>query len=323
LLGDVLLSQGWSAVLLGQAGLAGPAAEEAVRLLGESGRPLWAASAQLVQAVLAARRGDPATAAELAAQAERVLLMAGVPPLLALVQLARGTAALGAGRYEEAYEQLARIFDPQDPAYHPHLRAWALVDLAEAAAGGRYHDPARRHHAELIPEAAATGSPLLRASLAVAAPMLATGDDAQALFDAAFAAGLAAWPLHRARLQLAHGMWLRRRQQPGDSRAPLRAARDTFDALGADAWAERARRELRAAGERSGRPPPRALDLLAPQELHIARLAAEGLTNREIGQQLYLSHGTVRNHLYRIFPKLGITSRAELAAVAGISPGPV
>jgi DNA-binding CsgD family transcriptional regulator/tetratricopeptide (TPR) repeat protein len=320
LLGTVLLSQGWSALLLGQAGLAGPAAEEAAGLLGEGGRPLSVACAQLVQAVLAGRRGDTA-AADLADQAERVLLMGGVPPLLALVQLARGTAALGAGRHDEAYEQLARIFDPHDAAYHPHLRAWALVDLAEVvAAGGGYHDKARRHCAELIPEAAATGSPLLRASLTVAAPMLATGDP-QALFDAAFDVGLAAWPLHRARLQLAYGMWLRRRQQAGDSRAPLRVARDTFDALGADAWAERARRELRAAGERSGQPAPRALDLLAPQELQIARLAAEGLSNREIGQQLYLSHRTVSNHLYRIFPKLGITSRAELAAVVGASPG--
>jgi DNA-binding CsgD family transcriptional regulator len=322
LLGTVLLSQGWSALLLGQAALAGPAAEEADRLLAESGRPLWVASAQLVRAVLAGRRADTAAAAELAAQAERVLLAGGLPPLLAQVQLARGTAALGAGRHDEAYEQLARIFDPHDPAYHPHLRAWALADLAEAAAGGRYQDAARRHYAALIPEAAATRSPLLRASLAVAAPMLAAGDDAQALFDAAFDADLAAWPLHRARLQLAHGMWLRRRQQAGESRAPLRAARDTFDALGAGAWAGRARQELRAAGERSGQPAPRALDLLAPQELQIARLAAEGLTNREIGQQLYLSHRTVSSHLYRIFPKLGITSRAELAAVVGASPEP-
>jgi DNA-binding CsgD family transcriptional regulator len=321
LLGQVLLSQGWSALLLGQAGLAGPAADEAARLLAERGSPLWAACAQLVQAVLAGRRGDTATAAELAAQAERFLLTAGLPPLLAQVQLARGTAALGAGRHDEAYEHLARIFDPNDAAYHPHLRAWALVDLAEAAAGGGYQEAARRHHAELIPEAAATGSPLLRASLAVAAPMLAA-DNAQALFDAAFDVGLAAWPLHRARLQLAYGMWLRRRQQAGDSRPPLRAAKDTFDALGADAWAERARRELRAAGERSGQPAPRALDLLAPQELQIARLAADGLSNREIGQQLYLSHRTVSNHLYRIFPKLGITSRAELAAVVGTSPDP-
>src|SRR5580700_2772156 len=321
LLGPVLLSQGWSALLLGRAGLAGPTAEEAAWLLAERGSPLWAACAQLVQAVLAGRRGDTTTATDLASQAERVLLTAGLPPLLAQVQLARGTAALGAGRHDEAYEHLARIFDPQDAAYHPHLRAWALVDLAEAAAGGGYQDAARRHCTELTSEAAATGSPLLRASLAVAAPMLAT-DNAQALFDAAFDAGLTAWPLHGARLQLAYGMWLRRRQQAGESRAPLRAAKDTFDALGADDWAERARRELRASGERSGQPAPRALDLLAPQELQIARLAAEGLSNREIGQQLYLSHRTVSNHLYRIFPKLGITSRAELVAVVGTSPDP-
>ena len=320
LLGPVLLSQAWSALLLGQAALAGQAADEAAQLLAENGRPLWVASAQLVQAVLAGRRGDTA-AADLAAQAEQVLLAGGLRPLLAQVQLARGTAALGAGRHDEAYEQLARIFDPHDAAYHPHLRAWALVDLAEAAAGGGNQDAARRHHAELILEAATTGSPLLRASLAVAAPVLAT-DDARALFDAALDADLAAWPLHRARLQLAYGMWLRRRPHAGESRAQLRAARDIFDALGADAWAERARRELRAAGERGGQPAPRALDLLGPQELQIARLAAEGLTNREIGQQLYLSHRTVRNHLYRIFPKLGITSRAELAAAVGASQGP-
>jgi hypothetical protein len=264
LLGQVLLSQGWSALLLGQAGLAGPAADEAARLLAESGRPLWAACAQLVQAVLAGRRGDTAIATDLAAQAERVLLTGGLPPLLAQVQLARGTAALGADRYDEAYEQLARIFDPQDAAYHPHLRAWALVDLAEAASRAGYQQTAHTHWAELAPQAAAAGSPLLRASLAVAAPMLADGD-AQALFDTAFGADLAAWPLHRARLQLAYGMWLRRRQQASDSRAPLRAARDTFDALGAAPWAQRARDELRASGERSGQPPPRALDLLAPK----------------------------------------------------------
>jgi DNA-binding CsgD family transcriptional regulator len=319
LLGQVLLSQAWSALLLGQTDLAGTAAEEAGRLLSESGLPLWAACAQAALAVLAARRGDTSTADELTAQAERVMLTGGVPPLLAQVQFARGTTALSTGRYEEAYEQLARIFDPAGSAYHPHLRAWVLVDLAEAASHAGCQQAAHAHYTELIPEAAATGSPLLRASLAVADPMLATGD-AEALFDDAFRADLAAWPLHRARLQLAYGMWLRRRQQAADSRAPMRAARDTFDALGAAPWAQHARDELRAAGERSRQPAPRALDLLAPQELQIARLAAEGLSNREIGQQLYLSHRTISNHLYRIFPKLGITSRVELAAVVSAPP---
>jgi DNA-binding CsgD family transcriptional regulator len=263
--------------------------------------------------VLAGRRGD-AAAADHTAQAERVLLMAGVPPLLALVQFARGTEALGEGHYDQAYEQLARIFDPQDAAYHPHLRAWALVDLAEAASYAGRQDVAQVRLDELVALAAATGSPLLLAGVTVARPLLASTGDAGDLFEEALRADLAEWPLHRARLQLAYGMWLRRRRS-ADAREHLRAARDAFDKAGAVPWARRARQELDAAGERSGQPVPNVLDALAPQELQIARLAASGLTNRQIGQQLYLSHRTVGHHLYLAYPKLGITSRGELAAL--------
>jgi DNA-binding NarL/FixJ family response regulator len=94
----------------------------------------------------------------------------------------------------------------------------------------------------------------------------------------------------------------------------LRAARDTFDALGCAAWGELARRELRASGERSRPHVPEARDQLTAQELQIARLAADGLSNREIGERLFLSHRTISTHLYRVFPKLGITSRVELNA---------
>ena len=119
----------------------------------------------------------------------------------------------------------------------------------------------------------------------------------------------------RARLLLAYGAWLRRQRRVAESRAPLRAAREVFDALGAVPWGERARQELRAAGEASHHRTPRAWDRLSPQELQIARLAADGLSNREIGQQLYLSHRTVSSHLYRVFPKLGISSRSQLRTV--------
>ena len=122
----------------------------------------------------------------------------------------------------------------------------------------------------------------------------------------------------RGRLLLAHGRWLRRRRRVTDSRAPLREARDTFDAIGAPGWGDQARRELRASGERSRRHVPEARDELTAQELQIAQLAAEGLSNREIGQRLFLSHRTISTHLYRVFPKLGITSRAELSARAGV-----
>jgi DNA-binding NarL/FixJ family response regulator len=97
-----------------------------------------------------------------------------------------------------------------------------------------------------------------------------------------------------------------------ESRAPLRVARDIFDGLAATPWGERARVELRAAGETSRARAVNTLDELTAQELQIAQLASVGLSNREIGQRLYLSHRTVGSHLYRIFPKLGVTSRAQL-----------
>jgi DNA-binding NarL/FixJ family response regulator len=114
-----------------------------------------------------------------------------------------------------------------------------------------------------------------------------------------------------------YGRWLRRQRRVADSRTPLRAAREGFDALAFPALAETARRELRAAGETSQRRTPEAWDQLTAQELQIARMAAEGLSNREIGERLYISHRTVGYHLHRIFPKLGITSRGQLHA-AGI-----
>jgi DNA-binding NarL/FixJ family response regulator len=90
---------------------------------------------------------------------------------------------------------------------------------------------------------------------------------------------------------------------------------ETFDALGVIPWSERARQQLRATGETSRPRIPEARDQLSPQELQIAQMAAEGLSNREIGQRLYLSRRTISSHLYRVFPKLGITSRTELRHV--------
>jgi DNA-binding CsgD family transcriptional regulator len=136
--------------------------------------------------------------------------------------------------------------------------------------------------------------------------------EAAARFDEALDADLTHWPLQRARLLLAYGQWLRRQRRIADSRGPLRDARDAFDAMGCAAWGDQARRELRASGESSRRRDFAARDRLTAQELQIAQLAAQGLSNRDIAQRLYLSHRTIGTHLYRIFPKLGITSRGEL-----------
>jgi DNA-binding NarL/FixJ family response regulator len=160
-----------------------------------------------------------------------------------------------------------------------------------------------------------TPSPWIHACLRSARALLATDEDAEDLYAVALAADVTRYPVMRARLQLAYGRWLRRQRRNADSRAPLRAAREAFDALGLIPWAQRARRELRASGEKSHPRTPTAREQLTPQELQIAQLAAEGLSNREIGEQLYLSPRTVGTHLYRIFPKLGITSRSQLHTV--------
>jgi len=105
---------------------------------------------------------------------------------------------------------------------------------------------------------------------------------------------------------------LRRQRRSADARAPLRQSIEVFDTLGATQWSKRARQELRATGVKIGQRTPDARDRLTSQELQIAHLAAKGLSNREIGEHLFLSHRTVSGHLYRIFPKLGISGRVQL-----------
>jgi DNA-binding NarL/FixJ family response regulator len=121
------------------------------------------------------------------------------------------------------------------------------------------------------------------------------------------------WPWPRARLELAYGSWLRRQRRAAESRSPLRAACTTLQLIGAQHWAEQARIELRAAGIRPSESVGVLQDMLSPQELQIVLLAAEGLSNKEIGERLYMSHRTVGSHLYRIFPKLDVTARSQLA----------
>ena len=134
----------------------------------------------------------------------------------------------------------------------------------------------------------------------------------EALFIVALGTDLRTLPFLQARTLFSFGRWLRRQRRPADARVPLRQSIEVFDSLSATLWSKRARQELRATGVRIGQRTPDARDRLTAQELQIAQLAAEGLSNREIGERLFLSHRTVGGHLYRIFPKLGITTRAQL-----------
>jgi DNA-binding CsgD family transcriptional regulator len=221
-------------------------------------------------------------------------------------------AALASGRHGDAYACANRLFDPADSAYHPVISSWLIADLAEAARHVDQLEAARARVTQVETRFGDQPGTWIELGLRHARALVADPTEAGDRFEEALSTNLTRWPFQRARIQLAYGQWLRRHRRIADSRGVLRAARDTFDALGSAPWGELARRELRASGERSRHRVPEARDQLTAQELQIAQLAADGLSNREIGQRLFLSHRTISTHLYRVFPKLGITSRAEL-----------
>ncbi|MEJ0028794.1 MAG: AAA family ATPase [Rhizomicrobium sp.] len=285
---------------------------EAIRFGEETGQTVWVAAATIVQARLAAMQGNFDTAAACAGQAERLVQSPGISFWLAMLQNARGIAALGAGRPAEAYEQLQRVHTLGDPAFNTGLQFFSLADYVEAAQSCGHEAAAASAVAEVERRAMSKPVPWVRIMLCYGKALLAAPARAETFFQEGLGAGGQNWPFLRGRLFLAYGEWLRRQRRSIDARVPLRTARDIFDALGAVPWSERSRRELRAAGETSRPRKGRVLDTLTPQELQIAELAAGGLSNKEIGARLYLSHRTVGYHLYRIFPKLGITARSRL-----------
>jgi DNA-binding CsgD family transcriptional regulator len=309
-----LAMQGWSATCLADWNVAIPSLDEAIRLASETGEIVWGAGTQALRAILAAVHGEPEVATRLALEAERAVLTAGATHMLAYVQVARGLTALGEGQHANAYDELRRIFDPADPAHHVVPCCWYIGELAEAAARSGHIEDARVHLVGLEALVKGTKSSWIQGAFLYAHAQLANDRDAEVLYKRALDAHAVQWPFQRARLNLAYGAWLRRQRRISESRTALRAARDAFDALDVAPWADRARQELRAAGEASPKRSPMRWDQLSAQERQIAAMAAEGLSNREIGQRLYLSHRTVGSHLYRAFPKLGVTSRSQLVA---------
>ncbi|WP_342670632.1 ATP-binding protein [Lentzea jiangxiensis] len=314
MLARALCVQAGGAARLADVRAAQLAAEEAGELARETGQPLVHAMVHAIRAQVAAVCGDP-RAQEWAAEAERTALPGGARPALAIVQMARGQEALCQGRYGDAFGHLLRVFEPADPAFHPWLRFYGVAELVEAAVRSESAEAARDVLRELAPLAEQTPSPALLCGLRLGRALLSPPDTAEQLYREALGAVPVDWPFERARVHLALGAWLRRHRRPAESRVVLQAACEVFDALGASAWSQRARQELRAAGTSSPRQDPVAVDRLTSTELHVAQLAAQGLTNREIGERLYVSPRTVSTHLQRMFPKLGVTSRGELGAV--------
>jgi DNA-binding CsgD family transcriptional regulator/tetratricopeptide (TPR) repeat protein len=319
-LARVLFAQGWAEMEVGDWTRAMREAEESVRFAEETGGILWIAAATIVKAKLAGMQGNLEQSEAHAAQAERLVLSIGASFLLAMLQVARGISAIGAGRHWEAYEHLRRLFAPADPAFNYGLQFFGLADFVEAAVFSGNTEAARGVIDEVERVSAPMPVPWVETMLHYSKALLAASEDAEQFFLQGLGPAAKKWPFLRGRLLLAYGGWLRRQRRSANARAPLREARDIFDALGAAPWSDRAREELRASGESSRRRTEQVWETLTPQELHIAQLAAEGLSNKEIGARLYLSHRTVGYHLHRIFSKTGITSRSGLRPILASHP---
>jgi DNA-binding CsgD family transcriptional regulator len=290
-------------------------AREGLDLAAAHGHHLLEGQLRGYLAVIAALRGNVDLALTLSDEITTWAAPRGVRQTQAFARYARAFAALGRGDYEEAYVQAARISPPgtSNPGASCRAGAWMVLDLVEAAIRTGRTQEARAHVAAARRDGIARISSRIALITAGAAALTAPDHEAGPLFQTALSLPEAErWPFEQARIQLAYGQWLRRTRDTTQARLYLRAATETLDRLGARPWAQRARNELRATGITTTRPDTRTASLTA-QERQIATLAATGLTNKQIGQRLFLSHRTVGAHLHRIFPKLGITSRPPYA----------
>ena len=263
--------------------------------------------------VLAAGNGDLETARRYAAEVAAWSQPRGLQRLLAAADRIAVRAGLAEADYEAAYQAAIRISPPGHwPRHNIHEVADDMLDSVEAALHSGHPDEARALEAEAMRMNLAAVSPRVAALTLAISAMAAADGDADALYQAALChPGIVEFPFEHSRILMAQGMWLRRMRRYTEARATLGQAAEGFERLGARPWAQRARGELRAAGASVKQSLGESATLSA-QERRIAELAAAGQTTKEIAAQLSLSPRTVDGHLYRLFPKLGITSRAGL-----------
>lgn len=292
--------------------------EEGLELAREAGYENTVAAHLANLAVLAALRGDEETCERQAREAlaiavpHRVGLRAGVAAYaLALLDLCLG-------RHAAAHDRFTALAAAGPGVGHPVVTWRTAPDRVEAAVGAGDDAGARAALAAYQRASAHAATPESHALLARCRGLVESSEDA---FTEALR--LHTNSFEAARTALLLGERLRRAQRPGEARAHLRMAWETFERAGARPWARRAQGELRAAGESGQAPPPAVLDALTPQELRIAGLVADGLSSKQIAAQLILSPRTVEYHLYKIYPKLGIGSRTELARLVVLQKAPV
>jgi DNA-binding CsgD family transcriptional regulator len=286
-------------------------AGQAAHLDGANDIPTW--PFQFCQALLAAGRdADDITRGVLAESAR-----SGPAPEARLIRQyirhARALAAIGRGDFESAYQDAAAMSRAGTLHSLDRQALWVSMDLVEAAVRTNRRNEAAAHVTAMREANVAALSPRMALLEAGSAALAAPDQFSAELFEDAIAIpNVDRWPFDLARVRLAYGEHLRRSRAITDSRTHLSAALDVFRRLGASPWTARAANELRAAGEAISSASVPGTAQLTPQEHRTALLAATGLTNKEIGERLFLSPRTVGAHLYRVFPKLGVSTRAAL-----------
>ena len=249
----------------------------------------------------------------------------GVGAVAAFAGAAAGLLELGLGRSEEAIGYLDRVARRvrDHGLVEPTVIQWG-PDLIEAYVRAGRRDDAEAALTSFEPEAEASGSLWAAAAVARCRGLVAADDEFEAEFARAFELhDRLPSPFEKGRTELCLGERLRRARRRSEARVHLRSALERFDRLGASPWAERARSELRASGETLRRQEAGTAEELTPQELQVAMLVAGGATNREAGAALFLSPKTIEAHLGRIYKKLRVRSRTELAALLARDAGPL
>jgi DNA-binding CsgD family transcriptional regulator len=299
--------------VLGQAATLGGDFGRAAQLIAEADAVTEATGTRVAPygaLVLAGFRGQEADATKLIDTTIAEASAGGQGTAVQYAHWARAVLMNGLGRYEEA---LTAAIEASDDTPELFVASWSLSEVIEAAARLGQTEFAERAVARLAEHTRGSQADWALGIQARSRALLGEGETAERLYrEAIERLGRTRLRPEHARSRLLYGEWLRRESRRVDAREELRAAHDAFVAMGADAFAERARRELQATGAKVRKRLDETRDELTPQEEHIARLARDGRTNPQIGAELYLSPRTVEWHLNKVFTKLGITSRRGL-----------
>jgi DNA-binding CsgD family transcriptional regulator len=312
MLTEVLGRRAGQLLLAQQYDQAGIAAAEAVQLA----RGLGAENLELLPraflAFISAVRGEQSARRQAGEVVERGIARGFAAPVAVAVYVL-AFIELGNGHWEEALERFDALVDERSGVADQFMGTLSAPDRLEAALRAGQPEKAQAALSQFEAWAADAGASWAEPRLESCRALLADRADATQHFEEAIRLRALARPFDLARIQLLYGEHLRRERRPGDARTHLRAAVEGFERFHAGPWAERARTELRAAGETARKRDPSTISQLTPQELQIAWFVGEGLANKEIAAQMFLSKRTIDYHLRNIFAKLGIASRTQLA----------